>query len=377
MKSNDVVKILKFALLKVVPIIVGGALMLIVVAWMIGFFEPKLSPEDSIASSGDVTQPNSFKDEDLYTVQVIVKDATEESVGTLKAAERMAIAARVLAPIEEMPIRAGQRVEQGQTLVVLDRRSFESQLLQAEANQTAAAAGTAQSTTNFERMSALRESNSVSVAEYDRAQEQLLVAEARLVEANAAVDEANIRLSYTEIVAPRAGIIVDRIAQPGDLANPGVPLLHLYDPESLRLEAPIPERRARELSIGQPLKVEIGENGVRIQGIVDEVVPQADVTSRSFLVKLTIPQDPTLFEGLYGIVLVPAGAREHLCLHHDAIRRIGQLEFVTVVREDPESGETTTERRAIKTGQYGDAEHLEVLSGLEAGEQVLLLTPQS
>jgi len=373
MKSNDVGKILKFALLKVVPILGGGALMLIVVAWMIGFFEPKLTSEDLAESCLNTTE--SSLPEDLYTVQVIVKEVTEESVGTLMAAERMAISARVMAPIEEMPIRAGQRVEQGQTLVVLDRRSFESQLLQAEANQTAAVAATEQSTSNFERMSTLRASNSVSQAEFDRAKEQLLVAEARLVEANASVDESNIRLSYTEIVAPRAGIIVDRIAQPGDLANPGVPLLHLYDPESLRLEAPIPERRAEELSVGQAMDVEIGSKGVRIQGIVDEIVPQAEVASRSFLVKLSIPQDPTLFEGLYGRVFVPVGAREHLCLHQDAIQRIGQLEFVTVVREDPESGETTTERRAIKTGQYGDATHLEVLSGLEAGEQVLLHTP--
>jgi hypothetical protein len=75
---------------------------------------------------------------------------------------------------------------------------------------------------------------------------------------------------------------------------------------------------------------------------------------------------------MFGRLRIPAGRRRHLCLHTGAIRRVGQLEFVIV--EDPKTG--NRERRFVKTGRHGDATHREVLSGLEAGEKVLLLGPE-
>ena len=74
-----------------------------------------------------------------------------------------------------------------------------------------------------------------------------------------------------------------------------------------------------------------------------------------------------LYEGMFGRLLIPAGQRRHLCLATDAIQQIGQLEFVNVVRPDQ-----TLERRLIKTGRLGMPGRVEVLSGLSAGETVVL-----
>lgn len=70
---------------------------------------------------------------------------------------------------------------------------------------------------------------------------------------------------------------------------------------------------------------------------------------------------------MFGRLRIPAGERRHLCLAMDAVVRIGQLEFVDVVLPDK-----TLERRLIKTGQVGIPGRLEVLSGVEAGERVVL-----
>jgi multidrug efflux pump subunit AcrA (membrane-fusion protein) len=133
------------------------------------------------------------------------------------------------------------------------------------------------------------------------------------------------------------------------------------------------EELATKLQIGQPLKVYIDALARDFTGEVDEKVPQAEAASRSFLVKVKLPPSEELYEGMFGRLKVPAGRRRHLCLHTGAIRRVGQLEFVVV--EDPKTHER--ERRFIKTGRHGDANHREVLSGLEAGEWVLLLGPES
>ena len=73
---------------------------------------------------------------------------------------------------------------------------------------------------------------------------------------------------------------------------------------------------------------------------------------------------------MFGRLRIPAGTRRHLCLAVPAIDRIGQLEYVEVVLPG-----NVVERRFIKTGRLGMPGRVEVLSGLHAGERVLLLHP--
>jgi hypothetical protein len=145
----------------------------------------------------------------------------------------------------------------------------------------------------------------------------------------------------------------------------------LYDAGSLRLEAPVSEQLAVKMRLGDKLEVYVDAVDAEIEAVVDEIVPQADAPSRSFLVKVTLPRTESLYEGMFGRLRIPAGERRHLCLHTAAIQRIGQLELVDVVREDE-----TLERRYIKTGRLGFENRIEVLSGLEVGERVVLVDPE-
>jgi multidrug efflux pump subunit AcrA (membrane-fusion protein) len=141
----------------------------------------------------------------------------------------------------------------------------------------------------------------------------------------------------------------------------------LYDPSSLRLEVPVMARLAVGLRVGDELVVQIDDlNKRRIRATIDEVVPQADEATRSFLIKVKLPPSPDLFEGMSGRLLVPGEKRDHLCVHRDAIQTIGQLEYVTVLQDGIQ------ERRLIKTGHVGDQDHVEVLSGLKARDKVVL-----
>ena len=204
-------------------------------------------------------------------------------------------------------------------------------------------------------------------SDFDRAQRQYDVAKAEESRARQAVSEAEILLSYTKINAAKNGRIVDRFAEPGDIANPGTPILVLYDATSLRLEAPVMEHLAVKLRLGAQLQVYVDALDREFDATIDEIVPQADAPSRSFLVKASLPRSEDLYEGMFGRLRIPAGSRKHLCLEMDAIERIGQLEFVDVVQPDG-----ILERRFIKTGQVGIPGRQEVLSGLQAGDQVLI-----
>jgi RND family efflux transporter MFP subunit len=272
-----------------------------------------------------------------------------------------------MAPILEIRVKAGANVQQGDLLVVLDDRDVQSRLEQAKAALTAARASLVQAQNDHQRNKKLFADNAIPRTEFEASQTGLEVAQAQVRQAEEAVQEAEVNLSYTKIEATRSGMIVDRLAEPGDIARPGVPLLVLYDPASLRLEVPVMENLALKLKVGSELPVHIDSTGEDVQGVVDEIVPQAETASRSFLVKVAIPRSDQLYENMFGRLRIPAGSRPHLCLPTAAIQHVGQNEFVELVAPDG-----TVSRRFIQTGQIGQPGRVEVLSGLKAGDRVLM-----
>lgn len=342
-------------------VVIGLAALVLVIAWLSGMFTEKIEPGHVDRGLRLVSgQPT---DE----VHEVTKETIEEAVGTLKAASRSVLSAKLLATITEINVTAGDQVEAGDVLIQLDDAEFQRRLEQARQGVRSATATREQAERDFQRAQTLVESNAISRAEFDQFNRNLRVARAEESRAEQALAEAEVMLSYTTIKAPKEGRVVDRLAEVGDMARPGEPLLVLYDAGSLRLEAPVMEQRAVELEVGQRLTVVIDAVGRRFEATIDEIVPQADAPSRSFLVKAALPHDDDLYEGMFGRLLIPAGTRRHLCLRTDAIIRIGQLEFVDVVQPDG-----TLQRRLIKTGRLGMPGRQEVLSGVEAGARVVL-----
>jgi membrane fusion protein (multidrug efflux system) len=275
MKLKSVVAVLK----ALVPVTLGMAVLVLVIAWLAGAFVKKIPAGETNVRRADLAAIPAYGETKIEPVE---KEYFEEAIGTLKAASRTEIAARVLARIERIHVSAGDTVAEGDVLVELDRKDFEAQLSQAEASLEAAQAALAQAKDVFERAERLRQANPGAIAQQDFNQmnSNLLKARAEESRANQGVEEAKVRLSYTTIRAPKAGTIVDRLAEEGDLAQPGVLLLSLYDRTSLRLEVPVMENLAAKIEKGQKLTVQIDAlNGRKIEGVVAEKVPQAQAAS--------------------------------------------------------------------------------------------------
>lgn len=337
------------------------------IAWWAGMFEEKIEPGQTEVVAGP---PGPLEDYVVDQVHAVEQAYYAEAVGTLKAASRTQISARVMAEINDIKVRAGDFVEKDDVLIELDRAALERRQSQAEAERAAANAAVVQAKADFERAEALRKesSSAISRQQLDQYSYQYEAAKAKLSGAEEALAEASVLLSYTTIKAPKSGTIVERLAEPGSVAQPGVPLLEIYDPTSLRLEVPVMENLAIKLKEGDELAVKIDALDEEFVATVDEIVPQAEAASRSFMVKVKLPPSADLFEGMYGRLMIPAGQRLHLCLNAEAIERIGQLEFVYVV----DANGKNPERRYIKTGRFGRPGRVEVLSGLKANENVLV-----
>jgi membrane fusion protein (multidrug efflux system) len=203
------------------------------------------------------------------------------------------------------------------------------------------------------------------VADRDAARADAASLEADLASARQSLEEAEAAVGFSEIRSPIAGRVVDRFAEPGDTASPGQKLISLYNPFSLRVEARVRERLALALAPGQALEVELPATGQRFTGRIEEIVPAADPGSRSFLVKVILPNGRDLLPGMYARVDVPAGTRKQLLIPADRVARVGQLDVVWVVEEG------VAARRFVRLGRSAGEGMVEVISGLDVGDRLL------
>jgi len=334
----------------------------VLLAWMAGTFHSKVAPAETVRVRRLATGVRTAIAERMRTVQAV------DAVGSIQPRRKTDVASQLLATIHAISVDAGDRVAAGQVLVVLDDREIRAELGEAEAAASGVEADLAVRRAEFERYRLMFAEQAVTKEEFDRVQGTFQAAEAQLQQARERIRRVRVMLSHTRIKAHAADLVADRYADPSDLAVPGKPLLTLYQPSTLELHASVGERLTDRIRIGMKLPVRVGALDRDMQGQVREIVPQAQVASRSVIVKVKLPADQLdgLYLGMFGRLSIPVGHAERIVVPRQAIRRVGQLELVEVVRSDG-----TLERRLVRTG-IPVGQRIEVLSGLDAGETVAL-----
>jgi len=273
-------------------------------------------------------------------------------VGTTASEEKINLSARIPAYVSDVFASAGDRVTKGQELVTLDDRDIRQQLAAAEAQLN-------QARTEYDRAKSLFEKEATT-------QQALTAAESMFHAAQAQVEQVKVMLTYAQVTSPIDGIVTERRIEAGDLANPGMLLLAVYDPSRMRLEAPVPVRLLDRLAVGQSVEVTLDRPAKVFPGTVSEIVSEVDPASRTQLVKIHLDgADGDVLPGTFGRLWVDAGPREVIAIPSSAIIRVGQLEFVQAVRDG------RVVRRLVKTGPARDTS-VEILSGLSAGDVILV-----
>ncbi|MEZ4270612.1 MAG: efflux RND transporter periplasmic adaptor subunit [Myxococcota bacterium] len=307
------------------------------------------------ACGGEHVSPPSPKALPTITVKVAELtaqkyQAREEVVGTVRAKLRATLEAKVSGRVSKMAVKLGDHVVAGQLIAQLDAQELQAQ-------HTRAKAVFDQAAKDLQRFQALLKQSAVTQQEFDNARTAYDVAQASL-------NEVRSMLAYTQLKAPFAGVITHTMADVGDLASPGRPLVELEDPSALRLEISVPEGLIGFVKEGDPIPCRIGTFG-SVEGVVAEIAPAANPGSGTFLVKIDLPIDEGLRGGLFGRASVPTRHTEILRLPQAAVVKRGQLEIVFVVTN------RTAQLRLVKTGKHF-GEQVEVVSGLEAGELVVI-----
>ena len=323
--------------------------------------------------------------------------AIYEATGTVRARTSTVIAAKLMGYVREVKVQTGDRVHEGQLLVTLDARDLDVNSRRAEAafeevrssmpEADSAAAGAKANLdlaqTTFNRMQDLFTKKSISNQEFDEASAKLKAAQAAYqmalakraqLNAQAARVQQDVRASevarsYAEITAPFAGVVTAKTVDPGTLAVPGTPLLTIEREGAFRLEASIEESRMAAIRVGQPVSVTLDGIDRTLDARVSETVPAVDAASRSYIVKIDLPNVAALRSGAFGRASFSMGSRVALTIPAAAVSERGQLQSVLVV----ENGVAHT--RLITAGSK-TKDRIEVLSGLTAGDKVIFPVPQ-
>ena len=344
-----------------------------------------LAATSALLAGCDSSQPASKAAPETAQARVVqsqqqLAPVNVRTTGTIHAHESAVLSAQVMSRVQQVLVHEGDSVKAGQTLAILDDASMRASVDQAQAavkavqGQQAAAqtqADLAQST--LARYQQLQAQKSVSPQEMDevsrRAQAAAAQVEAIHAQSQAAqAQEASARtmLGYTRIRAPFSGVITARMVDPGALASPGVPLLQVDSAGALELQTTVDESVITHVRKGMSIPITVdAAPGTAISGTVTDIVPAADPSSHSFLVKLTLPRSAQLRAGMYATAAIPTGSHQAILVPRSAVLLRGSLNCAYVL-----DAKSIAQLRYITLGStQGDM--VEVLSGISAGEKLV------
>jgi RND family efflux transporter MFP subunit len=304
----------------------------------------------------------------VRAVTLTVEESFGEAIGQITPEVSIQVSSRVTAHIVRIPVHAGEAVRRGQMLVELDARDLDARVKQVEQALAEAVAVREYARLDLSRSQDLYAKGVIAQADLDLVQKNWKEAEAAVLRQTEALDEARVGLGYAQVTSPVDGVVIDRLAAVGDLAVPGRSLLVLFDANRVWFQASVQEQDVNRLSLGRTYSVHIDSLGADVSGPLVEIVPAADPASRSVLARVLVGPDIPVYPGMFGRLLLPLGAHEMLLIPRAAVRQVGQLHMVDVWADDH------VEPRLVVPGRVRPDEQVEILSGLNAGDRIVVET---
>ncbi|HEU5260784.1 MAG TPA: efflux RND transporter periplasmic adaptor subunit [Gemmatimonadales bacterium] len=277
--------------------------------------------------------------------------------GTLEPAVDIRITSPIPEVVQQVLVKEGQAVRQGQVLARFRTSAVEATAMSAEAQRRLAAS-------DYERMQSLFKEGAVSRRDVENAEVALRAAEAAEAQAKKQLDDATVR-------APVAGAISRRAVESGDRVKDGDLLFELVNTSELEFEATVPSEYVADVRVGAPVVLAVsGVTDVGLTGRVARVNAAADPATRQVKVYVSVAnRGGRLVGGLFASGrMVLRQVRGAVAVPEAAVRReTGGTTYVLVV----ENGHVA--RRDVTVGATDEqAALVEVASGLQAGETVVI-----
>lgn len=290
--------------------------------------------------------------------------ATTAATGSVVALESVHVASRLMGYIRDIAVVEGQAVKQGQRLFTIDPLDIEGAVEQARLGLKQAEDAMKDAKTDFDRFENLYRDEVVSRQQYEKMKLNHDIAVSRAAQAKAGLGTAQGQMRYATVTSPINGVVTQKLANEGDIAAPGHPVLMVENPARLQVQTAVAEALYKGIRLGQEVMVEIDGQAKPVSAKVARLSPAADPMTHTYPIKLDIAA-PGLRSGAFARVLFPTGKRSVLAVPVAAVLDRAGITGVFVV-----DAQGVAQYRMVRVGQVAGG-LIEVLSGLNAGERVV------
>ena len=327
------------------------------------------SAASSVAQALDLTAGD-------FTLATMAELSTSLAVtGNVKAIQSAVVKARVAGEVKRLDVREGDRVSAGQLLGQIDATEYQWRLRQAEDQTQAAQAQLDIAQKALDNNKALVNQGFISRNALDNSVSSAAGATASLQAARAGAELARKAVADSEIRSPIAGLVSQRLAQPGERVGLDARIVEVVDLSRLELEIAVAPEDVVQLRLGQQAQVQVDGLPQPLQARLVRINPSAQAGTRSVLAYLELPasaQAAWLRQGLFGRGQIELLRKQALVVPASALRSDQAKPYVLTVVD----GQAVV--RPVTVGAAGNVvlggvneSVLEITSGLQAGATVL------
>lgn len=280
--------------------------------------------------------------------------------GTIQSEATVKTSFQVSGTVLQVSVQVGDFVKKNQLLAQIDPTTYNSRYEQQRAQELLAKE-------NFERINEVFSKGSI-------AEIRMLEAKAQYEQAKAAAKMTYQNVRHTKIYAPMDGYVSDKLMEPGDLAQPGQPVIEMVNIKSVKAVIPIPDNEINNLSKGDSALVKISALGDEaISGLVDEISIQANQGSPVYTAYVQLGnENKTIKPGMACEVTFKSTIKEN---NKNVQRMIIPSECISVTEDGRHFvyivQNNRAERRYVKIGELFD-KGIAVKEGLERGENLIV-----
>ena len=301
-------------------------------------------------------------------VQYREVEQTYSVEGLVEATRQSTVSAQISGRIKEINFDVGDHVNKGQVILRIDERETAQALAGSNAQVLQAQATLQNAKANYERSRQLFEQKFISQSALDKAQADYQVARAQAAASEAGAGQASLAHGYSAVVAPYSGVVAARLVEVGEMVMPGKPMMVGFDPAEMRVVVSVPQYKLQDIGTQPKVKVELPSVSRWVNAASVTVQPLADARTHSTQVRVDLPANEAgVYPGMFVRAHFVVGKASKLVIPVSAV--LHRSEVVAVYVIDAKGG---VQLRQVRLGEATTDGAIEVLAGLNPGEQVAL-----
>jgi RND family efflux transporter MFP subunit len=306
----------------------------------------------------------------VKVVEIAKADTTRalDYSGSVRARTDMNLGFRINGKIVDRRVDIGQRVKPGDVLARIDSTDYELAVKRAEATLESAQKQVQTADLTRNRAQQLFDKNVAPKSQLEQAQLGYDQAVTSRDSAKSALDEAKNQVAYSDLKSDLSGIVTAVNADVGQVVGSGTPVLTVAVDGEKEVQIAVPEMDIAHFSTGKAVKARFwSDDALVLDGTVREVSGSADTQSRTFSVRVSLPNDPRVLLGMTANVAASAeNTQPFVSIPLSALAEKDGQKIVWLV--DRQAG--TVHSQPVKIADFSD-DGVRVADGLKAGQTVV------